>query len=403
MSRSTALVLTPRLPWPLDDGGRIVAWQSIRAASQVYETALVSLVPEGEESAPLPDRFAAHGIRVVRVSHRFPPRLATAWGGLFGRWPYTLARYRNPELPGILRRLVAELRPRFAIVNHLHMATYIEDLAGTPVVFREHNLEYLWMKRYAERLGLRPAGLYARTQVGRLKAAESSLVKQTALALALQEDEAKELRALAPSTRVEVLPVGVDLAAYGEPHPGEPPVVLLAGSFAWAPNVDGAIQFLSEGWARVTARVPRARLRIVGKNPPRSIHRAADRLGVEVAGYVDSFPEELANAAVFVVPLWVGAGVRVKIVEALAARVPVAATRLAAEGLGLTPGEHYAAGDTPGELGSQVATLLLTPAVRDLFRERGRALAETRWGMDAVARTQNSLCASMAEKGAVIP
>jgi hypothetical protein len=75
--------------------------------------------------------------------------------------------------------------------------------------------------------------------------------------------------------------------------------------------------------------------------------------------------------------------------------VPVAATRLAAEGLGLTPGEHYAAGDTPGELGSQVATLLLTPEVRDLFRERGRALAEARWGMDAVARMQNSLCASI--------
>lgn len=392
MSRSTALVLTPRLPWPLDDGGRIVAWQSVWAASRIYETVLVSLVPEGEESAPIPDEFASNRIRVVRVSHRFPARLASAWGGLFGRWPYTLARYRNPELPGILRRLVAEVNPRFAIVNHLHMATYIQDLAGVPVVFREHNLEYLWMKRYAERLGFRPAGLYARTQVGRLKAAESSLVRQAALALALQEDEAKGLRALAPTTRVEVLPVGVDLSAYSDPNPGEPPIVLLAGSFAWAPNVDGAIQFIRQGWPRVSARVPSARLRIVGKDPPRSLHRAADEQGVEVAGYVDSFPEELANATVFVVPLWVGAGVRVKIVEALAARVPVAATRLAAEGLGLIPGEHYAAGDTPGELGGQVATLLLTPAVRDLYRERGRALAEERWGMDAMARMQNSLC-----------
>jgi glycosyltransferase involved in cell wall biosynthesis len=277
------------------------------------------------------------------------------------------------------------------------MATYIRDLAGVPVVYREHNLEHVWMKRYAERLGLRPAGLYARTQVGRLKKAESSLVRLASLVLALQPGEAKGLQALAPSARVEVLPVGVDLSADPDPHPGEPPIVLLAGSFAWAPNVDGAVHFLREGWARVTARVPRARLRIVGKDAPRSVHRAADALGVEVVGYVDSFAEELAKATVFVVPLWVGAGVRVKIVQALAARVPVAATRLAAEGLGLTPGEHYAAGDTPGELGGQVATLLLTPAVRDLYRERGRALAEERWGLDAVAERQNRLCADLGE------
>src|SRR6185436_6840353 len=132
----------------------------------------------------------------------------------------------------------------------------------------------------------------------------------------------KELKALAPGTRVETLPVGVDLESYPRPHPGEPPVVLLAGSFAWAPNVHGAIRFMREGWPRVTARVPRARLRVVGKDPPRSLFRAADRIGVEVMANVPSMAEEMAKATVFVVPLWVGAGVRVKIVEAMAARVP---------------------------------------------------------------------------------
>ena len=98
----------------------------------------------------------------------------------------------------------------------------------------------------------------------------------------------------------------------------------------------------------------------------------------------------------FVVPLWVGAGARVKIVEAMAARLPVAATRLAAEGLGIAPGEHYAAGDTPEAMGSQVATLLLTPELRRVFTDRGRALAEARWSLDAVADLQNALCREVA-------
>lgn len=398
MSRPSALVLTPRLPWPLDDGGRIVGWQSVWAASRAYETTLVSLVPPGDETLPLPSVFGENGIQVVRVPHRPPDRLAAVWEGLFGRWPYTLARYRNPDLPGVLRARIAERRPALVIVNHLHMATYTEDLDGVPVVLREHNLEYVWMQRYARRLGFTPAGFYARAQVKRLRKAERDLVRRASLVLAIQPEESDELRALAPGARVEVLPVGVDPTRYAEPQPGEPPVVLLAGSFAWPPNVDGAIQFMRNGWPRVVARVPRARLRVVGKDPPKSLRHAADRIGVEVVGYVNSIAEELARATVFVVPLWTGAGVRVRIVEALAARVPIAATRLAAEGLGLNAGEHYAAGDTAGELGGQVATLLLSPELREVFRTRGRALAEERWGLSAIADLQNRLCAETVER-----
>jgi len=396
VSRPPVLVLTPRLPWPLDDGGRIAAWQCVWAASRAYEPTLVSLVSPGEDVAPLPPVFGRHGVRVIRVPHRPPGNLAAAWEGLLGRWPYTLARYRNPELPGVLRGLVAETHPRLAIVNHLHMATYIEDLGDVPVVLREHNLEHVWMKRYAQRLGWMPAGIYARTQVKRLREAEAALARKASLVLAIQPGEAAELSRMAPGVRTEVLPVGVDLSQYAEPRPGEPPIVLLAGSFVWKPNVDGAIRFMRQGWPRVVARVPRARLRVVGKAPPRSLRRAADEIGVEVVGYVDSMAEEFARATVFVVPLWVGAGVRVKIVEAMAARVPVAATRLAAEGLGIEAGVHYAAGDTPGELGGQVATLLLSPAVREVFQQRGRALVEGRWAQDIVADLQNSLCAGVA-------
>ncbi len=400
MSRPTALVVTPRLPWPLDDGGRIAAWQTVRAASREYETTLVSLVPAEEEGIPLPSVFGEHGVRVIRVPHNPPSRLKAAWRGVFGPLPYTLERYRNAALPGILGAHVAETRPHFAMLHHLHMATYAGDLEGVPLILRQHNLEHAWMKRYAQRLGVAPAGIYARTQVRRLREAEAALSRKAALVLAVQEEEAAELRKLAPGARVEVLPIGVDLARFAEPHPGEPPIVLLAGSFAWAPNVDGAIQFMRNGWPRVVARVPRARLRVVGKDPPRSLHRAADKIGVELLGNVESMAAELMRATVFVVPLWVGAGVRVKIIEAMAARVPVAATRLAAEGLGLKAGEHYAPGDTPGELGGQVATLLLSPAVREVFQQRGRALAESRWGQDAVAEMQNSLCASVVDHAA---
>src|SRR5439155_24178750 len=129
----------------------------------------------------------------------------------------------------------------------------------------------------------------------------------------------------------------------------------------WPPNPDGGRRFIDRGWPRVRARVPQARLRVVGKAMPESLTEAARDAGAEPVGYVESMAPEFARAAVLVVPLWIGAGARVKIVEAMAARLPVVTTTLGAEGLGLEPGRHAAFADTPEALGDAIADLLQEP------------------------------------------
>ncbi|MGE5174811.1 MAG: glycosyltransferase family 4 protein, partial [Hyphomicrobiales bacterium] len=243
-----------------------------------------------------------------------------------------------------------------------------------------------------------PKRAYARYQAVRLREAERALVARAVLTLAIQEGEAETLRALAPGTRVATLPIGVDLARFREPSPARGPVVLLPGSFLWPPNVAGAERFLDDGWPRVRARHPGARLRVAGKGPPPALHAAVARAGgagagVELRADVPSMEAELAEATVVVVPLWVGAGARVKIVEAMAARAPVVATHLAAEGLDLEPELHYVAAETPEELGDGVARLLDEPAERDRLAAVGHSLAETRWSIEAVSRRQAALIA----------
>src|SRR5258705_9708932 len=95
MSRSSALVLTPRLPWPLDDGGRIVLWQSLVSTARFHDVTLVCFVPPGAEGGPLPDAVASACRRVVRVPFRPLSTWRAASRGLVGRWPYTLARYQD--------------------------------------------------------------------------------------------------------------------------------------------------------------------------------------------------------------------------------------------------------------------------------------------------------------------
>jgi glycosyltransferase involved in cell wall biosynthesis len=397
MARRAALVLTPRFPFPLDDGGRIVLWQGLWAASRAHDVTLISFVAPGTEHDPLPEAVRALGIEVVRVPHRPPPMPAAAVRGLFGRWPYTLARFQDPAFARAVRARAAATRAAYALVNHLHLAPYVDALAGIPMVLREHNVEHLWMARYARGLGGTPAGLYARLQARRLRAAERALCGRAALVLAIQEREAEALRGIAPGARVRTLPIGVDLARFREHSPASPPVVLLPGSFSWHPNAEGAIRFLDHGWPRVRAKVPGARLKLAGKEPTASLAAAAARAGAMLAADVPSMEDELAQASVVVVPLWVGAGARVKIVEAMAARVPVAATSFAADGLCLEPELHYVAADTEAALGDAVAALLLAPAERARLAAAGRSLAEARWSLEGAARLQNSLIADALE------
>src|SRR5436309_1051358 len=202
-----------------------------------------------------------------------------------------------------------------------------------------------------------------------MRRTEAELCYRCDLVLAISEPEAEALRRMAPRTRVDMMPIGIEMDRYLPRATELPPIVLLPGSWEWPPNRDGGRCFVERGWASVRARVPAGRLRVVGKALPASLAEAARRAGAEAVGYVDDMAPEFARASVMVVPLWIGAGARVKIVEALAARLPVATTTLGAEGLGIEPGTHAVFADTPESLGEAVADLLRQP-------ERGRALAE---------------------------
>ena len=397
MARRAAIVLTPRLPWPLDDGGRIASWQTVWAAAQEYDVTLLTFVPSRTERSAVPDVFGDLGVKVLRIPFRPPGGAVAAVRGLLGRWPYTLARYQDRSFHTALRERSEALRPAFVMANHLHMAPYGASIQSrVPLVLREHNVEHAFMRRYASARGLGLAGLYARTQVGRLRRAEALSCRSAALTLAIQDSETETLRALVPGARIETLPIGVDFGRFPPPQPPTAPLLLLPGAFGWAPNADGALRFLHEGWPRLRAAVPGVRLRIAGKEPPLALVRAAREVGVEMITPVKSMPEEFAASTAILVPLWYGGGSRVKIVEALAAGVPVVSTPIGTEGLGLTPGLHYAEGDGPAALADRAADVLSDPELAMRLAREGRAFAEPRWSLAAVAQLQNRLVAEVA-------
>lgn len=398
MSRGRAIVVTPRMPWPLDDGGRIGLWQSVWSCAQAWDVTLVSMVTPGEERLPLPPALERLGIEVIRIAHRPPATPVAALQGLFGPWPYTLARYRSAALDRELRRLIAAHAPAYVWLNHLHVATGLDALRGTPVVLREHNVEYVWLERYAGKVRSLPVRTYALDQARRMRGVEARLCAGCDLVLATQDLERDQLRTLAPGVRVETLPVGIDLARFRPRVPEDPPIVLLAASFGWAPNQEGARRFIESGWPRLHGRVPGARLRLVGKDLPGDLADQARAAGAEAIGYVDDMEAEFARARMLLVPIWFGGGVRVKIVEALAAGLPIVSTPLGAEGLGLEPGREFVEAESPEALADAIAALLADPARGEAVAAAGLQFARRQFSLEEVARRGNKMIGEVLER-----
>lgn len=371
----------------------MATYQTLWALSREYDTTLLSFVRPSVAGDPAPEGFTALGIEVVTVAHRPPPLPLALVRGAFGRWPYTLARYRSAEFDAAVRRLVSEKRPSLALVNALHLSTYLDALGDVPAVLRSQNLEHLWLERYAARLRNPLARAYASGQARRIRRTEAERCARCRMVLAIREEEAAVYRALAPDTRVETLPIGIRMDGYRPRSPEDPPVLALIGSWEWAPNVDGAREFLARGWDRVRARVPGARLRLVGKGLAAEFGEHARRAGAEVVGYVPDMTVEFARASALVVPLWMGSGIRVKIVEALAAQLPVASTRIGAEGLGLVHGEHALLADAPEALGDAAGELLADPARARRLADAGHALVRAEYSLEAVGRRALDWCA----------
>jgi glycosyltransferase involved in cell wall biosynthesis len=256
-------------------------------------------------------------------------------------------------------------------------AQAVRDLPGRRVVMA-HNVESVIWRRYAETERNPLKRWYIAKQYRKYLRFEREALARADLTIAVSDLDADRFRRDLGVPRVDVVDNGVD-TAYFTPEEGtrEPATMLFLGSLEWRPNLDGVAQLLDHVFPAVQRGLPQARLLLVGRNPPAWLHRAADRPGVELHANVPDVRPFLARAGLMVVPLRIGGGSRLKILEALAAGVPVVSTRVGAEGLHLDGERHF----------YQVEDIAdLTPAILKAARSPREARARAEAGRRQVLR-----------------
>ena len=208
-------------------------------------------------------------------------------------------------------------------------------------VYNWQNIESELMRRYAANAHSLPRKLYASLTAGRLERLEKQILGDGFGHVVCSQREKDQLLAVAPSARIAVIANGVDTAKYvpsAEPVPRRR--LVYVGAMDFHANIDAACWFTRHAWPAIHQRFPEWRLTLIGSNPAPSVRALEAEPNVEVTGTVPDVAPYYRDAVAAIVPLRTGSGTRLKILEAMAAGVPVLSSPQGAEGLELAPGKH---------------------------------------------------------------
>lgn len=391
------LFVTPYLPSPPSFGGARRLHGLMTDLARRHEVSVLSLVNPNEPDVNQTSiRATSEYCREV-VTMANPPFGLSLKGkrtmqlrSLGSRRSFEWFSHVRPEVGDRLRQMLAGKTYDVVNFEFTHMAPYRRRLhlpRRRPVfVLDEHNIEYEILRRTAGGESALSRKIYNAINWRKLRGEELKAWKMfDGCAVTSSHDRDLLLRDL-PATRVAIVPNAVDLDYFRARHdapPPEPQSIVFFGAINYFPNADGLKFFLDQIFPRVLARLPRAKLIVVGHTPPELFALAS--ANIEMKGFVPDVRVEVERAAVAIAPLRIGGGTRLKILEAMAMAKPVVSTPQGAEGLEVTDGRELLLASTADAFADQLIRVLEDAALARRLAEQARRLVEQKYGWAASA------------------
>lgn len=393
------LVLSSRPPWPPTRADQMTVDRMLRfLASRGVEADLACFVADEDEARALRDELGpvCRAIATVTLPH-WRSYLATA-RSLPSATPMQVAYYRSAAMARLVEERVARERYDLVHAQLMRMAEYARRLP-LPKTLSLQISQALNLDRMVDTIGDPTRRLFYRVEAAKVRPYEAAVCRDFDRVFLAGQRDVDEIARTAPVDNAVVRPHGQDLPDAGRVTQArrESGAIVMCGVMATYTNVDAATWFAREVFPLVEREVPGASFWVVGRRPQRALLALARPPRVVVTGEVDDVYEWLLRAEVGVVPLRVGAGMQNKLLQEMAAGLPVVATPVANEGIGAADGAQLWLREDPRAFADAVVALLRDPAERARLGAAARAFVEEQWTWEAHFERQLEVFREVAE------
>jgi glycosyltransferase involved in cell wall biosynthesis len=388
--------LTWTIPYPPDTGGKNRSYNLLRYLSQHHEVHLH--IPFWEASNIPPDLLdIMASVTIYQLSCSFSPQ--TYQSKIVRGVPSLVAGFSTTQSVAEFQQRLATAPADLILIDEAPLAPYAWSLSETPCILMRQKVDYLFYRDVFLRTGFGKEKAKALREWLWFRLYENKLWRRFRRGVVVSDMEREIYLRLNPALDLVVIPNGVDISHFRlSPLPiNQKPTILLNGTMSYHPNVDAAEWFVETIFPSIVRRLPQAKLLIVGQNPLEQVQRLARADQIIVTGSVPDMRDYLSQSNVVVVPLRIGGGTRLKILEAMAAGRPVVSTSIGAEGLEAQAGKHLLLGDNPNHFAANVIEILTKPRLAESIASDARQFVENLYSWQFIGEKLSQYCQLVAK------
>ncbi len=389
--------LTWTIPYPPDSGGKNRSYNLLRYLAQHHEVHLH--VPFFEAPAiPSHLRDIMASITLYELGHSFSRESYRS--KIIRGVPAAVAGFSTTQTVAEFQQKVARESPDLILIDEAPLAPYAWPLSQRPCILMRQKVDHLYFRDVFLRAPFGKEKANALREWLWFRLYENKLWRRFERGVVVSEIERQTYLKLNPRLDLAVIPNGVDISHFqSTPLPtSQDPTILLNGTMSYYANIDAAVWFVEKMFPLILRHLPKTKLLIVGQNPVEKIQRLARVDQIIVTGSVPDMRDYLSQSNVVAVPLRIGHGTRLKVLEAMAAGRPVVSTSIGAEGLDSQAGKHLLVANNPAQFAESVIEILTKPRLAESIAAEARQFVENVYAWPIIGEKLSQYCQLVANR-----
>ena len=349
-NKKKILFISGRFPYPLHKGDQLMLFNNIRLISQEYSVTLITFYDEESELDNL-DKVKRYCEKVVLIKRIALLSYINILLSVFRLEPMQVSYYRSNLFEKKLNSLLDAEKFDIIHVYMLRMAHYVRDVSTCKVLSLIDSMHLNMSRRVLNETGLKKA--IFKYEEWLLKSYENNCAEWFDRSIVVSKIDKEYIN----NHNVKVIPVGVDIQVKNNYKQND--TIIFTGNMGYFPNQDAVKWFIDNCLKLIIKKIPGIRFVVIGKNPPQFLRQLNDGKNIFIKGFVESIQNEMQNATIAVAPMQSGSGMQIKILESMAAGLPVVATSLGIGDIGAKNGDSVLIADTADEFSSKCLSLLI--------------------------------------------